>query len=235
MDGLATRASASGIYGRLKEMILSFELYPGSRITESEIAVYFGVSRTPVREALQRLAQEGQVSIRTKQGCFVRQINVFELAQFYRVRMALELLSLDVAFKAMPRDDLMRLSAEWDPHQHPERVEDLSAMVQKEESFHIALAQGGGNQAIVVYLNDINDRIRVIRRLDFTAGFRIDRTYDEHYHITQLLLAGDLPGAKNLMTDHIQKSEKFARSVTLEQLAKGSRSTEVFDARAWRS
>ena len=225
MDGLVARASASTIYGRLKEMILSFEIYPGSRITESDLATYFGVSRTPVREALQRLAQEGQVSIRTKQGCFVRQINIAELSQFYRVRTALEMLSLEIAAKAMPRESLQQLADEWNPAQSLGFISDLTLMVKKEESFHMALAAGGGNQALVTYLNDINDRIRVIRRLDFTAGFRIDRTYDEHYRITQCLLRGGLADAKELMASHILQSEKFARSVTLEQLAKTQANT----------
>lgn len=220
MDSVVSRVSASGIYGRLKEMILSFEIYPGTRITESDLATYFGVSRTPIREALQRLAQEGQVSIRTKQGCFVRQINIAELSQFYRVRTSLEMLSLEIAARAMPRAALTRLAQEWNPEIAAAPTDDLTLMVQKEESFHMALAEGGGNQALVTYLNDINDRIRVIRRLDFTAGFRIDRTYEEHYTITQQLLNGEVAAAKELMASHILQSEKFARSVTLEQLAR---------------
>ncbi|WP_297360524.1 GntR family transcriptional regulator [Acidiferrobacter sp.] len=220
MDGLAQRVSASTIYESLKEMILSFEIYPGSRITESDLAAHFKVSRTPVREALQRLAQEGQVSIRTKQGCFVRQISISELAQFYRVRTALECLSLEIAARSMAKEALRTLAQEWDPAHCSSAATDLSLMVQKEESFHMALARGGGNQALATYLNDINERIRVIRRLDFTAGFRIERTYEEHHRIACLLLEGDLTAAKMLMADHILQSEKFARSVTLEQLAR---------------
>lgn len=231
MDRLAPRISSSAIYERLKEMILSFEIYPGSRITESDLAAHFGVSRTPVREALQRLAQEGQVSIRTKQGCFVRQINISELSQFYRVRTALECLSLEVAARLMAKDALRALAEEWDPACCSGAAGNLTLMVKKEESFHMALAQGGGNQALVTYLNDINERIRVIRRLDFTAGFRIERTYEEHHRIACLLLDGDLATAKALMADHILRSEKFARSVTLEQLARTDTSTARAAAR----
>ncbi|MHB1513559.1 MAG: GntR family transcriptional regulator [Acidiferrobacter sp.] len=220
MDRVAPRISASALYERLKEMILSFEIYPGTRITETDIAAHFGVSRTPVREALQRLAQEGQISIRTKQGCFVRQINISELAQFYRVRTALECLSLEIAARWMAKDALRALAEEWDPARCLPTTGNLTLMVQKEESFHIALARGGGNQALVTYLNDINERIRVIRRLDFTSGFRIERTYEEHHRIACLLLDGDLVSAKTLMADHILRSEKFARGVTLEQLAR---------------
>jgi len=66
------RFSPADIYRHLKDMILNFALYPGVRVTETELADHFGVSRTPVREALQRLAAEGYLTIRAKQGCFVR-------------------------------------------------------------------------------------------------------------------------------------------------------------------
>ncbi len=225
MDRLAPRIGAAAIYERLKEMILNFEIYPGSRITESDIASHFGVSRTPVREALQRLAQEGQISIRTKQGCFVRQISISELSQFYRVRTALECLSLEIAARSMAKDALRALADEWDPARCTAAPTDLSRMVEKEESFHMTLAYGGGNRALAKHLDDINERIRVIRRLDFTAGFRVERTYEEHNRIAHLLLDGDVSAAKSLMADHIQRSEKFARSVTLEQLARNDAKT----------
>ena len=66
------RISTQQIYQDLRQMIMDFDLFPGMRITETELADNFKVSRTPVREALQRLELEGFVSIRPKQGCFER-------------------------------------------------------------------------------------------------------------------------------------------------------------------
>ncbi len=85
------------IYRQLKDMILSFVLYPGARVTENELALRFGVSRTPVREALQRLAAEGYVTIRPKQGCFVTDIDIERINHYYDVRIALELRGLELA------------------------------------------------------------------------------------------------------------------------------------------
>ena len=70
--------SAHDVYLRLKALIMGFELYPGSRVTETELAARFGVSRTPVREALQRLQFEGYLTVRPKQGCFIREIDIEE-------------------------------------------------------------------------------------------------------------------------------------------------------------
>ncbi|OBS08009.1 GntR family transcriptional regulator [Acidihalobacter prosperus] len=214
-----TRCSAQDIYVRLREMILSFELYPGSRVTETELAEYFGVSRTPVREALQRLEQDAYLLIRPKQGCFIRQLDIAELGQYYEVRQDLEALSLRFACEHMADEALQALGAEWDPVTQPGRTDDPGVMVAREESFHLALAEGGGNVVLANYLRDINNHIRVVRRLDFTSGERIDRTYAEHHELVQCLLRRDLPGALALMQTHISQSEAFAKSLTLHQLS----------------
>jgi len=74
----AKSAAAQTIYDTLRSMILNFEVQPNSRLTENELAGYFNVSRTPIREALQRLANEGLITNRPKQGCFVRSMDLEE-------------------------------------------------------------------------------------------------------------------------------------------------------------
>jgi DNA-binding GntR family transcriptional regulator len=69
-----TKVTAQQIYQTLRHMILDMALAPGTRFTETQVAEHFQVSRTPVREALQRLEVENQITIRPKQGCFVRWI-----------------------------------------------------------------------------------------------------------------------------------------------------------------
>ena len=91
------RLGALGVYEGLKEMLLSFDLYPGTRVTETELADFFGVSRTPVREALQKLEVEGYLSVRPKQGVFIRELNIEELSEYYKLRVALELLAVESA------------------------------------------------------------------------------------------------------------------------------------------
>lgn len=215
----AARCSAQDIYVQLREMILSFELYPGTRVTETELAEYFGVSRTPVREALQRLEQDAYLIIRPKQGCFIRQLDIAELGQYYEIRQDLEALSLRFACENMSDRNLRELGQAWDPEIQPGRSDEPGEMVAREESFHVALAEGGGNAVLANYLKDINSHIRVVRRLDFTSGERIDRTYAEHHDLVQCLLRRDLPAAQTLMREHIAQSESFAKSLTLHQLA----------------
>ncbi len=212
-------ASAKHVYQELRNMILEFELYPGSRVTETELAEMFNVSRTPIREAVQRLEAEGYLSIRPKQGCFIRDLDISRLMHYYDVRIALELLSLEKAALFMQNGQLEKLAADWDPETQPGRSESSEEMEARDESFHIRLAEGGGNLALAEYLLDVNNHIRVIRRLDFTENMRIDHTYTEHHQICRYLLDRDVSAAKNLMVGHIKRSEEFAKTLTLTQLA----------------
>lgn len=207
------------IYRQMKDMILSFALYPGARVTENELAARFGVSRTPVREALQRLAAEGYLTIRPKQGCFVREIDIETINQYYEVRIALEMRALDLACVSMPDAQIKKLLAAWDLAQAPKQPPPVETMVARDEGFHMALAAGGGNGVLAGFLKDVNEHIHIVRRLDFTEAVRIDHTYAEHHDIAQRLLERDVDAAKALMLRHIRKSAEVAKAITLTQLA----------------
>jgi DNA-binding GntR family transcriptional regulator len=214
-----SRPTTENLYVELKRMILSFELRPGARFTETELADRFCVSRTPIREVLLRLEAEHYLTIRPKQGCFVRDIDIDELTQRYQVRIELELLSLQLAHRYMPQHDLERLAEDWKPAAQHGRSAKPDLMLEREESFHLRLAAGGRNRALYEYISDINHHIRIVRRLDFTSGERIDTTYAEHHRIVCCLLQHDLKSAQRLMRDHITHSMEFSRSLTLLKLA----------------
>jgi DNA-binding GntR family transcriptional regulator len=214
-----TKATPADIYRQLKDLILSFVFYPGARVTENELADRFHVSRTPVREALQRLAAEGYVTILPKQGCFVRDIDIDEINHYYDVRIGLEMLALEFACQTMSDSQLKKLAAAWHPKQVPGKPPTVAAMVARDESFHLALAAGTGNAVLAAYLKDVNDHIHIVRRLDFTDPTRIEQTYREHHEVVQRLLARDVDGAKLLLQRHIRKSAEVAKAITLTQLA----------------
>ena len=212
--------SAHEVYTQLKSLILGFEIYPGSRVTETELADRFGVSRTPVREALQRLQLEGYLTVRPKQGCFIRDIDIEEIDENYQVRIALEMCALETAGTHMPDKAIRELAKKWDPARQPKGRIDVETMADLDESFHIALAEGGGNLVLADYLQRINHAIHIIRRLDFTEKQRVDLTFKEHYAICQHLLKRDIVAAQQALTQHIRRSQLAAKTITLEQLSR---------------
>ena len=212
--------SAHDVYLRLKALIMGFELYPGSRVTETELAARFGVSRTPVREALQRLQFEGYLTVRPKQGCFIREIDIEAIDQHYQVRIALEMCAVELACTHMPERALKELARQWDPAYQPSEEPDVEAMSERDESFHLALAEGSGNLVLADYLQRVNQSIHIIRRLDFTNEMRIDLTYQEHHAICQHLIRRDVVAAQQALAQHIRRSQQAAKTLTLEQLSR---------------
>ena len=212
------KLTTTQIYQDLRAKIMDFDLFPGTRFTESELAEQFKVSRTPIREALKRLEVEGLINIRAKQGCFIRPVDTGTISNYYDVRVALETMAVELACEHMPRHEIENLCAFWDPdncHSDPNYPDQIREV---EEAFHVTIAQGSGNEVLVHFLKDVNDRIRVIRRLGFPDKKSIQETYEEHFHICNLILNKKTKEAKKAMEKHIRKSQGIARTVTLNQL-----------------
>lgn len=208
------------LYTELKQKIISFELYPGSRVTEQVLAEMFGVSRTPIRQALQRLEIEGFLSIRPKQGCFIRELDVSELMEYYEARIAIELLIVESAVNAMNDKQIDQMMEAWQPEAHDQELSGGIDLGGKDEAFHVGLALASEKPVLAALLEKINHRIRVIRRLDLNSDNRSQRTYNEHFEILQLIKERDKGKAKLAMKRHIQRSREFAKTLTLTALAR---------------
>lgn len=214
--------SQPSLYEALRQKILDFEIYPGTRITETALAEQYGVSRTPVRAALQRLEVEGLITIMPKQGCFVRSVDIEQISQYYDVRIYLEAAAIELACDNMSREELEVLAELWNPANVKKNV-NMEEIKTLEEAFHVSIAVGSGNPVLVDYLRDINSHIRMLRRLGFPDRKAVLETFEEHYELIQLILKKDVKRAKKMMTEHIRKSQAIARSVTLTQLQQAMR------------
>lgn len=212
------KISTLEIYQQMRQDITDFILVPGARVTESALATKFKVSRTPVREALQKLALEGFLEIRPKQGCFIRQVDIAQISDFYDVRVALEGMAVELACANIPLDSLHDLSELWNPAHRPSKTDYLERIRDLEENFHVTLAEHSGNRVLAQYLREVNDDIRIIRRLAFIDEQTIADTYKDHYAICQLLIKRDATAAREAMIQHIRKSQITASNVTLSQL-----------------
>jgi DNA-binding GntR family transcriptional regulator len=211
------KSAAQLVYDQLKKKIIDFEIYPGTRLTESEIAEDFQVSRTPVRAALQRLETEGQITIMPKQGCFVRSVDIETISQYYDVRIMLEASAVELACDYMGDEDLDALQEDWNAERLDDEL-DMEEIKAREEAFHIGIAIGSGNPVLANYLRDINNNIRILRRLGFPDRQSVIETCEEHFAICELVRAKNKTQARKAMTKHIRKSQGLARSVTLSQL-----------------
>ena len=207
------------IYSRLRQDICGFQLVPGERFTETEIANRMQPSRTPVREALNRLQQNGFVEVHFRSGWQVKSFDLPQFEQLYDVRTILEVATVDRLCECSAIPILDRLSHTWfiDP---AERVNDPVALCALDESFHGQLVEASGNTELARIHHDITERIRIIRHLDFTQQARVDITYEEHAQILHLILDGKADAARTLLRTHIEDSKAEIRKITLHMLQK---------------
>jgi DNA-binding GntR family transcriptional regulator len=212
------KPTAQEIYETLRNMIVRFDLSPGSRITETQLADYFQVSRTPVRAALQRLENEDLLTIKAKQGCFIRNIDMLRISHYYDVRVSLENLVLSEISKLKDMSELRELANLWNPEQLHFGLATTDELKEAEENFHLQLARISRNPVLANYIADINDHIRVVRRLGWPNKRSVTDTYEEHYRICELLLNLDLKNAQEEMANHIRKSQDQANRITLHQI-----------------
>ena len=209
---------ADRIYGRLKEDIFNFTLLPGDRFSENEIAERMDASRTPVREALYRLQREGYVDVLYRSGWQVKPFDFRFFEDIYDVRIVLELAAVkklcEQEIQSPILDDLKRI---WlvSPE---ERLQDGSTVSLLDERFHEMLIEATGNREKARIHHDITERIRIIRRLDFTQGPRIEATYAEHGQILRAILARRADEAQRLLRTHIEESKSEVRKITLHML-----------------
>jgi DNA-binding GntR family transcriptional regulator len=219
----APQSLADQAYARLKEDIFDFRLIPGDRFSETAVADHLGMSRTPVRDALSRLQREGYLEVHFRSGWSVKPFDFEQFEHFYDLRMVLETAAVrrlceDVKEQAgKVEDPLQNLKVFWLAPKAA-RSNDAKEVAEMDENFHIALVTAAGNPEIARVHREVTERIRIIRRLDFTKPARIDETYSEHAQILKAVMARRSDQAVMLLRTHIEASKAEVRKITLHRL-----------------
>jgi DNA-binding GntR family transcriptional regulator len=211
---------ADRVYQAVKKDIADFRLTPGDKFTESDVAEKLKVSRTPVREALFRLQSEGFVEVQFRSGWLVKPFDFEMFEHLYDLRMVLETTAvhrLSTGAIGVSPKVLGMLSAVW-LVPVTQRLRDGRQVAHLDEQFHQALVAACGNPELIRVHADVTDRIRIVRRLDFTLEERITATYDEHGKILQAILHGQEKIATELLRGHIETSKAEVRKLTLHRL-----------------
>jgi DNA-binding GntR family transcriptional regulator len=206
---------ADDAYATIKQKIFSFELLPGDLISEGNLVRLLQVSRTPLRQALQRLQYEGFLNAIPKIGWQISPLDFNKLDELYDFRILIEShaikLLCDKACSHEPLNELVKIWLCEPSH----RIQDGEKVGILDENFHHQLVKIAGNQEMLRMHQEISERIRIVRRLDFTKENRIQETYDEHAKILKAILDRRGAEAKRLLNSHIDQSKIEVRKITL--------------------
>ena len=211
---------ADSVYEQLKSELFEFHLLPGDRFTEAEVAERTGASRTPVRQALYRLEREGFLDVKFRNGWEVRHLDFNQIDELYELRILLEQTSVLSMEKLSPEEldlVLLPLEAIWQVSPS-DRSTNIAAVAKWDEGFHCALVAASGNREYARVHLEVTDRIRIVRRLDFTKPARIASTYQEHALMLEAMRKRAFTEAINQLATHIEISRVEARQITLLKL-----------------
>ncbi len=205
------------IYTQLKADIFDFRLLPGDKFSEGDIATRMQVSRTPVRQALFWLQREAYVDVHFRSGWQVRAFDFKYFEDLYEIRIMMETNAIAKLVTQDATGSLATLREIWlvPPAEY---LEDPATVAALDEAFHARLVSAVGNDEMVRIHQDVTERIRIIRRLDFTKEPRIAATYREHAEILSRIFAGDVTGAQQLICEHIADSQTEVKRITLFML-----------------
>ena len=209
---------AENDYAEIKQKIFNFEMMPGDLISEGNLAKLVNVSRTPLRQALQQLQHGGFIKAIPKIGWQVAPLDFDKLDELYDFRILIESNAV-IALCNSNRDNQIfkELQKTWLIPKSKRSFNTLEVGI-LDEQFHTSLVKASGNEEMLKTHSEITERIKIVRRLDFTKAARISNTYDEHGQIIKAILAGRSSEAQRLLKAHIEQSKIEVRKITLGML-----------------
>jgi DNA-binding GntR family transcriptional regulator len=189
-DGKSAARSETAVgrvYEALRGILLSYEIKPSERLNEVELARRFRVSRTPLREALNRLVTERLLSFEPLVGFFRPAINLQEVRDLYEFRVILETIGIRLAIQRASDAEISAVSEFWTNANRNGASLAKEELIHIDEQFHEALIGLSHNQELVHALRAVNARIHVIRWADTSGDGRHEESYRQHHRLLDVL------------------------------------------------
>lgn len=196
---------------QIEERIVTGHYAPGVRLDEQDLAESFGVSRTPVREALIQLASAGLVEIRPRRGAIVSTIGPSRLCEMFDVMAELEAMCGRLAARRITPEEQVQLRAAHLACETARRANDPDAYYRLNEAFHRAIYTASHNAFLADQAMALHRRLRPYRRLQLRVRNRMSTSFAEHSAIVDAILAGDSEQAADRLRRHVVvQGERFS-------------------------
>ncbi|MGQ9369294.1 GntR family transcriptional regulator [Azospirillum sp. ST 5-10] len=200
-------STATTVYRALREDIVSLRRKPGDPIVEKQLAETFGVSRTPVREAVLKLADEGLVEIFPQSGTFVSRIPLPALPEAGLIRRSLEGTVVRLAAERASRSQIAQLRTHLAKQLEADAAHDLDGFHQADEAFHATIAEIAGAPGVWTVVRAVKVQVDRCRRLTLPVAGHIAKAIAEHEAIVDAIAAHDPERAARAVSDHLDGLE----------------------------
>lgn len=197
-------------YSELKQLIQDVTFVPGEFLSERQLAGRLGMSKTPVKAALERLEMEGFIAVSPQQGIVVRELSVHEVADQFEIRLALETHVLQAVTGRLTDEQALVLKASLRQQKLAATRRDVVRLVEMDAEFHTLFCEFHGNMEIKRVMNQLREKIhRVIGRVFQHQPARLNSSCDEHEAIAEAVLAGDADLATQRIEEHLNYGRQF--------------------------
>lgn len=207
---------ADGIRQAIEQDIFQGVLRPGTRLDEVGLAERFGLSRTPVREAILQLVHSGLVVKTPRQGAVVAPLDLHRMVQMFEVMSEIEGLCARYAARRMSAEEKSRLSALHEESRALRAARRLDDYYTVNRAFHQAIYQGSHNEVLLDMACTLFARLAPYRRYQLNHPDRIDGSFDEHGRVVDAILAADPEAAQAAMRKHVTiQADIFAEFISI--------------------
>lgn len=191
-------------YNEIKKAIIQHEIEPGSMLNERSLSESLGISRTPLKLALQQLALEGWITSVPRKGIFIKTINKRDVDDIFQLRKANEVLVIELLIPLLDDEAIQKIE-EMDQQLFVNK-EDPVQFVYYDSSFHLFLAELSQNLRLYHLIENLTDHFNWYRFASLKAGKSVDEIYYEHTLIIEGLKAGNVQQTAEAVSNHIDKA-----------------------------
>ncbi|UOF91192.1 GntR family transcriptional regulator [Fodinisporobacter ferrooxydans] len=191
-------------YRTIKDGIMHEVFRPGQFLSERQLIDYLGMSKTPIKAALERLEAEGFITVSPKQGIIVREMSIEKISNIYDLRIALEMFVVEQLSGKLRNDQIDEIEKNLLKTRELAVSEDEKGFAQADAEFHLLLCKFSGNAEIFRVMENYQDHLyRVVLRVLKRDSGRMNSSYVDHVGIFESLLTNDSEQPQKLMKEHI--------------------------------
>ena len=211
--------TADKLISDIRKEVSSGILKPGDQLEVNALAERFGVSRTPIREAIRTLVETGVLETRPRKGSFVRVLSAKQLLDLFQVAAELEGMACRLAALSLTKENVEAIERGLAKCTQAAEVQNNAEYAMANLDFHTAIHNASGNDWLIEQLRQLQINLNSYRTMPYEIRGRLKKSTDEHKIICDAILSGDGEHACNLMRDHMMLQGKRLPSIitTLEQ------------------
>ncbi len=205
------------VFNTLREAILRGDLQPGERLMELQLASKLGVSRTPIREAIRMLEQEGLAVTMPRKGAEVAKMTLKAMEDVLEIRGALDEFASQLACERITEEQLVRLEARKQDFEASLKTGDVKLIAEADVNFHDVIYEATGNPKLVSLLNNLREQIYRYRVEYIKKAENHPILIKEHEAIYQSLLKRDEKEARLSIREHVENQATAVKEVIVRQ------------------